>query len=296
MLRGRVHDPRAALLNGIAGHAGLFSTLDDISLYAQMMLRGGKLADGSVFLRSDILHQMTRPYTIETKADFGPVSRTRGWDHHSGYSYNGGKELSSAAFGHGGFTGTVLWIDPDQNLFFVFLSNRLHPDGKGNVNQLAGKIATLAVQEIKAKQKPTPDAKANAKVLNGIDVLAARGFRDLAGKRVGLVTNQTGIDARGQTTLSLLASSPNVKLAALFSPEHGIEGKLDVNKIGDSRDAKLDVPIFSLYGETRKPKPEQLAEIDVLVYDLQDIGCRFYTYISTMKNCLEACAENKKSS
>ncbi len=293
MLRGRVHDPRAALLDGIAGHAGLFSTLDDISLYAQMMLRGGKQADGSVFLRPDILHHMTRPYTIETRPDFGPVSRTRGWDHHSGYSYNGGKELSTAAFGHGGFTGTVLWIDPDQNLFFVFLSNRLHPDGKGNVNQLAGKIATLAVQEIKAKQ----GAKAQtspAKVLNGIDVLAARDFRDLKGKRVGLVTNQTGIDARGQTTLSLLASSPNVKLTALFSPEHGIEGKLDVNKIGDSRDDKLNVPIFSLYGETRKPKAEHLAEIDVLVYDLQDIGCRFYTYIATMKNCLEACAEHKK--
>ena len=185
-----------------------------------------------------------------------------------------------------------LWIDPDQNLFFVFLSNRLHPDGKGNVNQLAGKIATLAVQEIKAKQKAV--SKSSAKVLNGIDVLAARNFRDLAGKRVGLVTNQTGIDARGQTTLSLLASSPNVKLAALFSPEHGIEGKLDVNKIGDSRDDKLNVPIFSLYGETRKPKAEQMAEIDVLVYDLQDIGCRFYTYIATMKNCLEACAEHKK--
>ncbi len=118
------------------------------------------------------------------------------------------------------------------------------------------------------------------------DVLAARNFRDLAGKRVGLVTNQTGIDSRGQTTLSLLASSPNVKLAALFSPEHGIAGKLDVNKIGDSRDDTLNVPIFSLYGETRKPKAEHMAEIDVLVYDLQDIGCRFYTYIATMKNCL----------
>lgn len=293
MIRGRVHDPRAALLDGIAGHAGLFSTLDDIALYAQTMLRGGKLPNGQLFMRPDVFHHMTRPYTIETRPDFGPVTRTRGWDHHSGFSYNGGKELSHAAFGHGGFTGTVLWIDPDQNLFFVFLSSRLHPDGKGNVNQLAGKIATLAVQDIKAKQK-APALKASAQVLNGIDVLASRNFRDLAGKRVGLVTNQTGIDSHGQTTLSLLTGSPNVKLTALFSPEHGIEGKLDVNKISDSRDAKLNVPIFSLYGETRKPKAEQLAEIDVLVYDLQDIGCRFYTYIATMKNCLEACAEHKK--
>ncbi len=296
MLRGEVHDPRAALLDGIAGHAGLFSTLDDIALYAQMMLRNGRLpaqtgASDKVFMRPEIVWTMTRPFTIENKEGFGPVSRTRGWDHHSPYSYNGGKELSTAAFGHGGFTGTVLWIDPDQNLFFVFLSNRLHPDGKGNVNQLAGKIATLAVSQLKSEKKSD---SVSTHVESGIDVLNARSFRDLAGKRVGLVTNQTGIDRAGNTTLSLLSSSPNVKLVALFSPEHGIEGKLDVNKIGDSRNDKLNVPIYSLYGDTRKPKPEHLAEVDVLVYDIQDIGTRFYTYIATMKNCLEACAEQHK--
>ncbi|MCC6510147.1 MAG: DUF1343 domain-containing protein [Pirellulaceae bacterium] len=296
MLRGEVHDPRAALLSGIAGHAGLFSTLDDLALYAQMMLRNGRLPDGQIFMRPDIVWTMTRPYTIETKADFGPVSRTRGWDHHSGFSYNGGRELSTSAFGHGGFTGTVLWIDPDQNLFFVFLSSRLHPDGKGSVNQLAGKIATLAVKQIKdAAQKPKPtDSTTLPPVMTGIDTLATRDFRDLAGKRVALVTNQTGIDHQGRTTLSLLSSSKNVNLVALFSPEHGIEGKLDVNKISDARDATLNVPIYSLYGETRKPKPEQLAGVDVLVYDIQDIGTRFYTYIATMKNCLEACAEQHK--
>lgn len=318
MLRGEVHDPRAALLGGVAGHAGLFSTLDDIALYAQMMLRSGRLPSGRFFMRPETVWTMTRPYTIETKPIFGPVSRTRGWDHHSGYSYNGGVELSRSAYGHGGFTGTVLWIDPDQDLFFVFLSNRLHPDGKGSVNQLAGKIANLAVRHLKeAQAEQTGTAQASAEqasaaqasadqasaaqsavvaspVMAGIDTLVARRFRDLAGKRVGLVTNQTGIDSSGQSTLSLLAASRDVQLVALFSPEHGIEGKLDVNRIGDSRDGKLDVPIYSLYGETRKPKAEQLQEIDVLVYDIQDIGTRFYTYIATMKNCLEACAELNK--
>jgi len=325
MLRGIVHDPRAALLGGVAGHAGLFSTLDDIGLYAQMMLRNGRISAGrdrthpaaanpsavnAVFMRPEIVWQMTRPYRIEVRQDFGPVTRTRGWDHHSPYSYNGGQSLSPAAFGHGGFTGTVLWIDPDKNLFFVFLSNRLHPDGKGSVNQLAGKIATLAVsalegQAVPPENKPVENKPADGKsagavapaalpVLTGIDVLKQRGFRDLAGKRVGLVTNQTGIDRQGQSTLALLTAAKDVQLVALFSPEHGIEGKLDVSKIGDSRSEEFNVPIYSLYGETRRPKPEQLQSIDVLVYDIQDIGTRFYTYIATMKNCLQACAEHGK--
>lgn len=311
MLRGEVHDPRAALLGGVAGHAGLFSTLDDLAIYARMMLSNGRTSDGDRLFRPETLWTMTRPKVIERRPDFGPLSRTRGWDHHSPYSYNGGKRLSTSAFGHGGFTGTVLWIDPDKNLFFIFLSNRLYPDGKGSVNQLAGKIATLAIDflEDRSPEPPAAEGSATAKpaagsepattvdrsvVLSGIDVLAARGFRDLAGKRVGLVTNQTGIDGQGRTTLSLLAGSGDVKLVALFSPEHGIEGKLDVSKIGDSRDTQLGVPIYSLYGETRQPKPEHLDQIDVLVYDIQDIGTRFYTYIATMKNCLEACAQQHK--
>ena len=326
MLRGEVHDPRAALLGGVAGHAGLFSTLDDLGIYARMMLNNGRTDEGERLLRPEILWTMTRPFEIEVREDFGTLSRTRGWDHHSPYSYNGGRRLSNSAFGHGGFTGTVLWIDPNKNLFFVFLSNRLHPDGKGNVNQLAGKIATLAIEALEGpeiaaddvattaqsitSQQPSdksarvsePDQSTTARravrrpsaTLSGIDVLATRGFRDLAGKRVGLVTNQTGVDRSGRTTLSLLSEAKEVQLTALFSPEHGIEGKLDVNKIADSRDAQLNVPIYSLYGETRRPKPEHLAEIDVLVYDIQDIGSRFYTYISTLKNCLEACAEHDK--
>lgn len=305
MLRGEVHDPRAALLGGVAGHAGLFSTLDDIALYAQMMLRNGRLPNGATYLRPEIVWSMTRPYRIEVRPDFGPISRTRGWDLRSPYSYNGGRMLSPNSFGHGGFTGTVLWIDPDKNLFYVFLSNRLHPDGKGNVNQLAGKIATLAISRLTGTVAPTSLSNGDAATSmatraqpqpteTGIDVLSARRFRDLAGKRVGLVTNQTGVDRQGRTTLSLLAGTKDVKLVALFSPEHGIEGKLDVSKIGDSLDATLNVPVYSLYGETRHPKPEQLDNIDVLVYDIQDIGTRFYTYIATMKNCLKACAEQHK--
>ncbi len=141
-----------------------------------MMLRGGRAADGQVFLRPDVFWHMTRRWSLR-RAPISALYRVRvAGTIIRATATTVARKLSSAAFGHGGFTGTVLWIDPDQNLFFVFLSNRLHPDGKGNVNQLAGKIASLAVKQIKdARQYAAPTAS----VMNGIDVLAARDFRDL---------------------------------------------------------------------------------------------------------------------
>lgn len=131
-------------------------------------------------------------------------------------------------------------------------------------------------------------------VLNGIDHLAAQNFAPLAGLRVGLITNHTGIDRKQRSTIDLLAKAPNVDLVALFSPEHGIRGKLDNSKIDDSKDPKTGLPIHSLYkNKIRKPTPQQLMGIDALVFDIQDIGCRFYTYISTMGLCMEAAAEAK---
>lgn len=140
------------------------------------------------------------------------------------------------------------------------------------------------------------DSKANNKmVLNGIDHLAAQNFAPLAGLRIGLITNQTGIDRKQQSTIDLLADAPDVKLVTLFSPEHGIRGKLDTKKIDDSRDSKTGLPVFSLYkNKIRKPSPEQLQNLDALVFDIQDIGCRFYTYISTMGLCMEAAADAGK--
>ncbi len=131
-------------------------------------------------------------------------------------------------------------------------------------------------------------------VRNGIDVLVRDQFAQLAGLRVGLITNQTGIDRGRHATLDLLAAAPGVKLVALFSPEHGIRGALDQAKIDDSRDEKTGLPIYSLYGERRFPLPSQLADLDALVFDIQDIGCRFYTYISTLQLALEAAGKAKK--
>jgi len=138
-LKGQVHDPRAALLDGVAGHAGLFSTAKDLVKLGQTMLSKGKHNDVQIFTE-EVFAEMTRPRTVPRG------SRTLGWDHRSPYSANRGDHLSESAFGHGGFTGTVLWIDPEKDLVFIFLSNRLHPDGMGNVNILAGKIASIVTQ------------------------------------------------------------------------------------------------------------------------------------------------------
>lgn len=131
-------------------------------------------------------------------------------------------------------------------------------------------------------------------VLAGLDVLQRDNFDVLHGQRVGLITNHTGCSMDGTSGVQLLASSEAVNLTALFSPEHGFEGKLDIAKIDDARDKKTGLRIFSLYGDTRRPTPEMLQTVDTLVFDIQDIGCRFYTYISTMGEAMRAAAEHDK--
>jgi uncharacterized protein YbbC (DUF1343 family) len=258
---------------------------------------------------------MTRPYRVS--GGF----RGLGWDIQTGYSSNRGRSFSSRAFGHGGFTGTVIWIDPELELFVIFLSSRLHPDGKGLVNPLAGRIGTVAADAIRDGRAPVAGGREvrmqnaevrmqNAvdtdlhqssiinhhlsipRVLTGIDVLRRDGFRLLAGRRVGLVTNQTGVDRQGVSTARLLKEAAGVQLVALFSPEHGPQGKLDVRNIVDGRDPETGLPVYSLYGKTLRPTPEMLKGIDTLVFDIQDIGTRFYTYISTLGYAMEEAAKH----
>lgn len=284
-MQGEVHDPRAFALGGIAGHAGLFSTADDLAKYAVMMLNRGQLGDHRI-LEHGTFALMT------TAVDVPRGRRALGWDTRTGYSSNRGDLMSSGAFGHGGFTGTGIWIDPEQNLFVIFLSNRVHPDGKGLVNPLIGRIGTIAGAAL--CDSPTLQAlHAPADVLNGIDVLQRDGFEALKGRSVGLITNQTGLSRDGISTIRLLQEAGGVKLITLFSPEHGLEGKLDIPKIGDQQDPATGLKVFSLYGETRAPTKESLEGIDTLVFDIQDIGCRFYTYVSTMGNAMKAAAEHR---
>jgi hypothetical protein len=288
-IQGEVHDPRAHLMNGVAGHAGLFSTANDMALYAQMFLRMGKAvkADGSSV-------QVFAPTTLQLMSQGVPVPggiRGLSWDKRTGFSTNKGDLLSESAVGHGGFTGTVLWMDPAQDLFFVFLSNRVHPNGKGLVNPLAGKILNVVASNLAEMPIAEPTTYST---LTGLDVLQRDRFRTLDGANVGLITNHTGRSRSGASAVELFASAKNLELKALFSPEHGFEGKLDIAKVNDSRDSKTGLKIYSLYGETRKPTAAMLSEIDTVVFDIQDIGTRFYTYISTMGEALKAAAENKK--
>ena len=279
-IQGEVHDPRARALNGVAGHAGVFSTAQDLAVFGQMLLGRGQYADVRV-LDEDIVARMTKGYPASSGL------RGLGWDVRSGYSTNRGAAFSPRAFGHGGFTGTTFWVDPAADLNVIFLSSRLHPDGVGSVNRLAGRIGDIAAKAIRPEVSDRPD------VLPGIDVLVRDGFKQLEGRRVGLITNHTGVDRTGARTARLLHDAPNVKLVALFSPEHGLEGKLDRGGIPDTRDPRSGVTVYSLYGKSRRPAPELLKGIDTLVFDIQDIGTRYYTYISTMGYCMEAAAKAK---
>jgi uncharacterized protein YbbC (DUF1343 family) len=137
-------------------------------------------------------------------------------------------------------------------------------------------------------------AAAQHKVLTGIDVLQKNKYVPLVGKRIGLITNQTGINADGKSTIELLAHAPGVKLKALFAPEHGITGSEDREGISDAIDRKTGVKIYSLYGTTRRPTAAMLEKIDILVYDIQDVGARYYTYITTLGYALEEAAKLKK--
>lgn len=290
-LRGTVHDPRAAALGGVAGHAGLFSTAEDLATYAHMLLQGGSWGQARI-LSPYAVAVMTADYFVP-----GGI-RGLGWDKRSAYSSNRAELYTRAAFGHGGFTGTAMWIDPELDLFVIFLSSRLHPDGKGLVNPLIARIGNVVVGAI-----TEPSGQSTARfayhtlrptVQPGIDVLREDNYRLLEGQRVGLITNPTGVSSDGVSTVELLHRARNVNLVALFSPEHGWEAKLDTARIGHTTDPKTGLPVYSLYGETRKPTPEMLHNIDTLVFDIQDVGCRFYTYVSTMGLAMEAATEQGK--
>jgi uncharacterized protein YbbC (DUF1343 family)/CubicO group peptidase (beta-lactamase class C family) len=310
-VRGIVHDPRARRMGGVAGHAGLFITASDLARYARMLLNGGELSGVRVF-KPETIATMT---SVQTPPNVNG-RRGIGWDIDSSYSGPRGETFPLGSFGHTGWTGTSIWIDPFSKTFVIFLSNRNHPTEKGSVVALRKQLGTLAAQwvtdidfsNVTGALSPIPqitlgstigDNLTNRKVLlkiplhpvlNGIDVLVKNNFAPLKGKRVGLVTNHTGHDRARRATIDLLKESPGVTLVALFGPEHGIRGEVD-EKFNDSKDAKTGLPIYSLYGERRKPTVEQLKGLDALVFDIQDVGCRFYTYTSTMGLCMEAAAE-----
>ena len=315
-LRGVVHDPTARRMGGIAGHAGLFSTARDLQRFARMLLGKGRLGTTRV-LSAATVAAMTSP---QTPAGMASV-RGLGWDIDTSYSSNRGDLFPvGTSYGHTGFTGTSLWIDPTSDSYVIFLSSRLHPDGTGDVGVLRSRIATVAAAgianvqdggsargfstEVQAggsrtavmnpRREPSPGTSAMNPVLAGIDVLARDGFKQLRGKRVGLLTNHTGRSKDGRSTIDVLHTAPGVTLVSLFSPEHGIRGVLDAD-VPAEKDDKTGLPIHSLFykGGTGRPQDGSLAGIDALVIDLQDIGVRFYTYQLAMGYVMEEAARQK---
>jgi uncharacterized protein YbbC (DUF1343 family)/CubicO group peptidase (beta-lactamase class C family) len=311
MLRGVAHDPTARRMGGVAGHAGLFSTADDVAKFAQDMLTGFKV------LNPLAVEKMTTPQQPPNAT----VVRGLGWDIDSPFSSNRGELLPVGSFGHTGFTGTSLWIDPVTNTYIIILTNVVHPHAGKSVVALRSRVATAATSalglsltdndklrlaSITGYNEPATAARRisarNGQVKLGIDVLEEHNFdvlrRVAANKvRVGLVTNHTGLDSHGRRTIDVLAHAPGIELAAIFAPEHGATGALDTTAISNGRDAATGVTIYSVYGDTdakRRPSLEVLRGLDAIIYDIQDIGTRYYTYETTLGYFLEAAAKTGK--
>jgi uncharacterized protein YbbC (DUF1343 family) len=295
-MRGQVHDPRAYALGGVAGHAGVFSSADDLSKFCQMILDQGRR--GSVRILSPLaVDAMTRP------RDYGDADlRGLGFDVQTDYSGPRGDLFPPGSFGHTGFTGTSLWIDPASESYVILLSNRVHPDGKGNVLRLRALVANVVAAAMpgdlrtRAREVEARMPHRNAEVSAGIDALAADGFREIAGRRVGLVTNAAGRARDGRTTVEVLRSEAarkaGVELVRLFSPEHGIGANADA-PVPDGTDPSTGLPVRSLYGENDRPRPADFDGLGAIVFDLQDVGTRFYTYLATLGYVLEAAAQAK---
>jgi uncharacterized protein YbbC (DUF1343 family) len=263
-------------MGGVAGHAGLFSTADDLARYAEMMLSGHFFAPATVAL-----------FTSPASPPDQPILRGLGWDIDSPYSSNRGDIFPrGTSYGHTGFTGPSLWIDPASKSFVVIMTNRVHPKGGRSINEWRRSVATIAANGLGLGPK-------NARVMTGLEVLAQAKFAPFEGHQVGLITNQTGIDRQGRRNVDVMLAA-GVKVAALFAPEHGITGREDRPDVADAQDQATGLPIRSLYNNGRyRLTPEMLRGVDTLVFDIQDVGARFYTYSCTMLYALEEAAKAK---
>ncbi|MFQ5520804.1 MAG: exo-beta-N-acetylmuramidase NamZ domain-containing protein, partial [Candidatus Methylomirabilia bacterium] len=298
LLRGRVHDRNARALGGVAGHAGLFSTADDLVRFCRMLLNNGRV-QGRRILKPETIQAMLVPH------DTGKGLRGLGLDMTSPYARRLGLFFPEGSVGHTGFTGTALWIDPASRTFLIILSNRVHPYGGGEVKELRSRVAAAVGTALFASRQPEPVASVpkapplgtagnmpRGATLSGLEVLARQGFAPLAGRSVVLVTNQTGVDTQGRRGVDLLARARGVRLKAIFTPEHGITGKA-TGSVFHGRDAATGLPIWSLYGDERRPTDAMLRGVDTLVVDLQDVGVRYYTYLTTLVYLLEEGARRR---
>ncbi|WP_170921161.1 exo-beta-N-acetylmuramidase NamZ domain-containing protein [Enhydrobacter aerosaccus] len=276
---GQVQDPTAYRMGGVAGHAGVFTTADDLTRFARMMI-GDESMRRQAVLRPESIAAMTRPQSPPGQ----PALRGLGWDIDSPYSDRFSPFFSTRSFGHTGYTGTAIWIDPETRSFLIVLSNRLHPDGRGDILPMLRRIARVAGAMAVAGARPQTQS--------GIDVVEAYGFRQFAGRRIGLVSNGAARDSAGRRTADVLRQGSGMNLVALFSPEHGFDASAE-GRIASGTDRATGLPVYSLYGDTRRPTDAMLAGLDALVFDMQDVGTRYYTYATTMAYAMEAAAQRK---
>ena len=299
--RGIVHDPTARYMGGVAGHAGVFASVSDLARYCEMLLGLGERAGVRIFAPATV-----QKFTQAATPPDQPVLRGLGWDIDSSYSSARGELFPIGSYGHTGFTGTSIWIDPSSKSYVILLTNYIHPKSGKSLSALRRSIATIAAASLNvgggevsengynetleaagARRMVAP----NHRVLTGLDVLEEQKFGPLQGKRVGLITNQTGLDRSGKRNIDALRAG-GVNLVALYSPEHGITGKED-RPVADSKDAATGLPIFSLYDNGKyRITPEMLRGVDTLVFDIQDAGARFYTYSCTMLYALDQASKS----
>jgi uncharacterized protein YbbC (DUF1343 family)/CubicO group peptidase (beta-lactamase class C family) len=296
---GEVHDPTANRMGGVAGNAGLFSTADDLAVFVQMLLDRG-VSRGQRLLSANAVAAITKPHHIPGSS----IQRGLGWDIQSPFSKEHNDSFPNGSFGHTGYTGTSIWVEPQSQTFLIILTNRLHPNGRGQVKPLRARVASAvaavlhlgppariaAWDSVEVAMAGQGQSDPLDRVQPGLEVLASSDYAPLKGKKVGLITNHSGIDGARRSTITLLRQAPGVRLRAIFSPEHGLEGILD-EKIASSSDPLTGLPVYSLYGKVKKPTAEMLEGLDALVYDIQDVGARYYTYITTMAYAMEAAAD-----
>jgi uncharacterized protein YbbC (DUF1343 family)/CubicO group peptidase (beta-lactamase class C family) len=306
-LRGEVHDDTARYMGGVAGHAGVFTTAADLAKFAQMMLDGGQVKDdkgqgnGVRLFSAATVEKFTTP---ESPPD-QPILRGLGWDIDSPYSSNRGELFPIGSYGHTGFTGTSVWIDPFSRSYLIILTNAVHPHRGHSLTSLRSRVATLVAASLGITAPGVKltgynetivgpglhrEVEPKGAVLTGLDVLAEDNFAALRGKRIGLITNQTGLSRDGKRNVDLMLAA-GVQVTALFSPEHGINGAEDREDVSNTKDAASGLPVFSLYNaSSRRIQPEMLNNVDVLVFDIQDVGARFYTYSCSMLYSMEEAA------
>ena len=303
-LRGVVHDPTSRYMGGVAGHAGVYTTGDDLAKYAEMLLGIGE-SKGVRILQAATVKKFTEPASPADQ----PILRALGWDMDSPYSSNRGELYPIGSYGHTGYTGTEMWMDPTSDSFVILLTNVVHPNGVKSLSSLRSRLATAVAASfglalpgsvsLTSYNETITGAGVHrvvnrtAKTLTGLDVLEEEGFGALKNKRIGLITNQTGLNRSGRRNVDVMLAA-GLKITTLFSPEHGLAGTQD-SDVGNGKDAETGLPVVSLYQpKQRRLTADQMQNLDAVVYDIQDVGARFYTYSCTMLYALEESAKAKK--